>query len=96
MIVDALVGSPGTPKRTEVISPVVPVTAAIPRRKANASTADIVKINGSIKANVVGPPNPGNMPTANPTAIPISIRLKVDQTKTWLNPKTKAWIVSGI
>ena len=80
-IVDAVVGSPGTPNNTEVISPVVAVTAVIPKRKANASTADILKMKGSINAIAVGPPSPGRMPTTKPIAMPIIIRLKVDQVK---------------
>jgi len=80
-IVDAVVGSPGTPNRTEVMSPVVAVTAVIPNRKAKASTADILKMKGSIKAIAVGPPNPGRMPTTKPIAMPIHIKLKVDQVK---------------
>jgi hypothetical protein len=95
-IVAAVVGSPGTPKRMEVISPVVPVTADMPRRKAKASTGDILKIKGSIKANVVGPPSPGRMPTIKPTATPIIIRLKVDQLKTCSRPESKALINSII
>jgi len=59
----------GTPNSIEVISPVVFVTADMPKRKANAWTAFILKTNGSINANVVGPPRPGRMPTMNPTAI---------------------------
>jgi hypothetical protein len=81
-MVEAVVGSPGTPNRTDVISPVVAVTAVIPRRKANAYTAFILKTNGSIKAIAVGPPKPGRMPTTKPTAMPIIIKLKVDQLKT--------------
>ena len=37
-IVAAALPSPGTPKRTEVISPVVAVTECIPKRKAKAAT----------------------------------------------------------
>ena len=48
-IVDAVVGSPGTPNNTDVMSPVVAVTAVMPSKKANASTALILKTNGSIK-----------------------------------------------
>jgi len=40
--VAAVVPSPGTPKRTEVISPVVATTECIPRRKAKASAGLIV------------------------------------------------------
>jgi hypothetical protein len=81
-MVDAVVGSPGTPKRIEVMSPVVAVTAAIPRRKAKASTGFIVKMKGSIMAIVVGPPSPGRIPTTNPTAMPTSMRPKVLGAKT--------------
>ena len=73
-IVEAVVGSPGIPKRIDVMSPVVLVTAAIPRRNANASTGVILKMNGSMSASVVGPPRPGRMPTAKPMAMPISMR----------------------
>ena len=40
---EAVMGSPGTPKRIEVMSPVVAVTAVIPRRKEKASTGVIVE-----------------------------------------------------
>jgi hypothetical protein len=38
---EAVMGSPGTPNRIEVMSPVVAVTAVIPRRKEKASTGVI-------------------------------------------------------
>ena len=41
-IVDAVVPSPGTPKRIEVISPVVAVTAFDPKRKAKADVGSIL------------------------------------------------------
>ena len=41
-MVAAVVPSPGTPKRTEVMSPVVETTECIPRRKAKASTGVIL------------------------------------------------------
>jgi len=41
-IVAAAVASPGTPKSTDVMSPVVATTACIPSRNANASTGCIV------------------------------------------------------
>ena len=69
---EAVMGSPGTPKRIEVMSPVVAVTAVIPRRKEKASTGVIWKIKGSIKARVTGPPRPGRIPTTKPMAIPTS------------------------
>jgi hypothetical protein len=81
-MVEAVVGSPGTPNRTDVMSPVVAVTAVMPSKNAKASTADILKMNGNIKAMAVGPPRPGRIPTTKPTAMPIIIRLKVDQLKT--------------
>jgi hypothetical protein len=65
----------------EVMSPVVLVTAAIPRRKANASKAVILKMKGSMRARVVAPPNPGRIPTVNPITMPRSIRLNVDHVK---------------
>ncbi len=95
-IVDAVVGSPGTPNKTEVMSPVVAVTAVIPKRKANASTADILKIKGSIRAIAVGPPSPGKMPTTKPMAMPMHIKLKVDHVKHWTRPEPKAPIISSI
>jgi hypothetical protein len=79
-----------------VISPVVAVTAVMPRRNAKASTADILKMNGNIKAIAVGPPRPGRMPTTNPTAIPMIIRLKVDQLKTWIRPESSAVNISSM
>ena len=82
--------SPGTANRTEVMSPVVAVTDIIPRRKANAPTGVMLKMKGSIKANVVAPPIPGKMPTQKPIAMPISIRPKVGQVKTWSKPEIKA------
>ena len=89
-IVDAVVGSPGTPNKTEVMSPVVAVTAVMPSRKAKASTAFILKTNGSISAIAVGPPRPGRMPTTKPMAIPTIIKLNVDQLKTWRSPENSA------
>jgi len=89
-IVDAVIASPGIPKSIEVISPVVAVTAAIPSRKEKASTASILKINGSIRASVTGPPRPGRMPTAKPIEIPISMKKKVFQTKTCISPSMNA------
>jgi hypothetical protein len=41
-MVAALAASPGTPKSTEVMSPVVAVTACMPSRKAKASTGCMV------------------------------------------------------
>ena len=41
-IVEAVVPSPGTPNRIEVISPVVAVTAFDPNRKANADVGSIL------------------------------------------------------
>ncbi len=38
---EAVMGSPGTPKRIDVMSPVVAVTAVIPRRNEKASTGVI-------------------------------------------------------
>src|SRR5262245_23767970 len=84
--VAAVVGSPGIPKRIEVMSPVVLVTAAIPSRNANASTGFILKMNGSMRARVVGPPRPGRMPTANPMTMPMSIRPNAGHAKVWSRP----------
>ncbi len=95
-MVAADVASPGIPKRMEVMSPVVAVTASIPRRKAKASTGDILNTNGSIRASVVGPPNPGRIPTANPMATPISISPNVGQANTWTSPVRLAWNTSTI
>ena len=78
------------------MSPVVLVTANIPRRKANAWTGVILKTNGSMRARVVGPPRPGRMPTAKPMAMPISISPKVGQAKTWISPARLAWANSMI
>jgi hypothetical protein len=64
------------PNRIDVMSPVVETTDAMPRRKAKACTGGIVKINGNIKTRAVPLPKPGNMPTTNPMAIPISIKPK--------------------
>ena len=75
---------------TEVMSPVVAVTAVMPRRNAKASTADILKTNGSISAIAVGPPSPGRMPTTKPMAMPTIIRLKVDKLKHWRKPEIRA------
>src|SRR6266508_4323376 len=76
----------GIPGRIDVMSPVVAVTASIPRRKANASTGVILKTNGSMSASVVGPPRPGSSPTTKPSAMPISISPKVGHAKTWTSP----------
>jgi hypothetical protein len=70
--IEAVMGSPGTPKRIDVMSPVVAVTAVIPSRKENASTGLMVKMKGSIRASVTGPPRPGRIPTRKPIAIPAS------------------------
>jgi hypothetical protein len=95
-MVAAVVGSPGTPKRMEVMSPVVFVTAAIPRRKAKAWTGFILTMKGSIRARVVGPPNPGRIPTAKPIPMPKSINPKVVPVKIWVRPKTKEFAISII
>ena len=89
-MVDAVMASPGMPKRMEVMSPVVAVTADMPRRKEKASTASILKMNGSISANVTGPPRPGRMPTAKPITMPSSISVKVVAVKTCARPPAKA------
>jgi len=95
-IVDAVIASPGIPNRMDVMSPVVAVTADIPRRNANASTACILKINGSISARVTGPPRPGRMPTANPITMPSIISVKVVYVNTCASPAPKASSISGI
>ena len=69
--------SPGTPNRIEVMSPVVPVTAYIPSRNANACTGSISKMNGSMRATAPGLPMPGRMPTMNPRKMPITINRNV-------------------
>ena len=74
----------------------VAVTADMPKRKAKASTGVILKMKGSIKARAVGPPRPGRIPTQNPTAMPIIIRVNVEKVKTWKNPETNAWTISNI
>ena len=48
------------------MSPVVFVTASMPRRKANASTGVILRTKGSMRASVVGPPRPGRMTDDEP------------------------------
>ncbi len=92
----AVVGSPGIPKSTEVMSPVVFTTQAMPNRKANASTGLILTTKGSIKAMAVGPPRPGRMPTANPMPMPSSMRLKVVGVKIWAKPWKKHCNVSSM
>ena len=72
------------------MSPVVAVTADMPRRKANASTASILKMNGSISASVTGPPSPGRMPTAKPITMPSIMSVKVVAVKTCARPAPKA------
>jgi hypothetical protein len=88
--VAAEIASPGTPNRTEVMSPVVAATACIPRRKAKASAGDILKMNGNINAKVAAPPMPGRRPTAKPSAMPSIIRLKAFHCKTRNRPSIKA------
>jgi hypothetical protein len=44
----------------------------------------------------VGPPKPGRIPTTKPTAMPIIIKLKVDQLKTWRSPELSALNISTI
>ena len=89
-------GSPGTPKRIEVMSPVVAVTAVIPRRKEKASTGVIEKIKGSIRARVTGPPRPGRIPTMKPMAIPANWRANAFQVKSWIRPWRQASRISTI
>ena len=79
---------------TDVISPVVDVTAVMPSRNAKASTALILKTNGNIKAIAVGPPKPGRIPTTNPIAMPTSIKLNVEKLKHCVNPETSAFNMS--
>ena len=76
------------------MSPVVAVTAVMPSRKAKASTAFILKTNGSMSAIAVGPPRPGRMPTTKPTAMPTIIKLNVDQLKTCRSPENSAETIS--
>jgi hypothetical protein len=76
------VASPGTPKSTEVISPVVAVTTAMPRRNAKAWTGSISNVNGSISAKVTAPPRPGRIPTTNPIPTPRSISRRVPGCRT--------------
>ena len=70
-MVEAVEPSPGMPNRMEVMSPVVAVTAIMPSRKENASTASILSWNAnpSMSAMVTGPPRPGSMPTAKPMSV---------------------------
>ena len=68
----------------------VAVTADMPNRKAKASTASILKMNGSISASVTGPPSPGRIPTANPITMPSIMSVKVVAVKTCARPPTKA------
>jgi hypothetical protein len=84
------------PNRIEVMSPVVAVTASMPRRKANASIGVILNTNGSMSARVVGPPSPGRRPTTKPSAMPISISPKVGHAKTCASPVTLAWRKSAM
>jgi len=95
-MVAAVVGSPGMPNRMDVMSPVVAVTASMPRRKANASIGVILKTNGSMSASVVGPPSPGRRPTTKPRTMPISISPNVGHAKTCTSPVTLAWRKSAI
>ena len=83
--------SPGIPKRIDVRSPVVPVTASMPSRKQKASMGVlIVYENGNINARVDRPPMPGSRPTQKPMKIPSSIYPKAGQARTFQNPITKA------
>src|SRR5262245_15461420 len=93
---EAVIGSPGTPNRIEVMLPVVAVTAAIPRRKEKASTGLIWKIKGSIRARVTGPPRPGRIPTRKPMAIPANCRTNAFQVKSWIRPWREASRISAI
>jgi hypothetical protein len=67
--------------RMEVMFPPVFTTDAIPRRKQKASTGFIFIMNGSMIARVVGPPNPGKIPTTRPIRMPNSINPKAAQEK---------------
>src|SRR5262245_5099089 len=93
---EAVMASPGTPNRIDVMLPVVAVTAAIPRRKEKASTGDIGKMKGSIKARVTGPPMPGRIPTMKPMAIPANWRTNAFQVKSWIRPWRQASRISTI
>jgi hypothetical protein len=88
--VAAEIASPGTPKSTEVISPVVAATECIPSRKANASAGLILKMNGIINARVAAPPMPGRSPTQKPRAMPTSIKLNAFHWRTRIRPSIKA------
>jgi hypothetical protein len=53
---------------------VVPVTASIPRRNANAEIGSLIEYEkGSIRARVDRPPRPGSKPTQKPMKIPINM-----------------------
>src|SRR5215813_9847610 len=66
--------SPGIPNSMDVKSPVVPVTASIPRRNANAEVGSLMLYEkGSISAKVDKPPMPGSSPTQKPMAMPNSM-----------------------
>src|SRR4026207_349417 len=93
---DAVMGSPGTPKRIEVMSPAVAVPAVLPRRKEKGSTGLIVKIKGSIRARVTGPPRPGRIPTEKPMAIPANWRANAFHVKSWVKPWRQASRISTI
>ncbi len=70
----------------DVISPNMIDTDNMPRRKANASTGFMWKVNGSINASAVGDDMPGKMPTINPINTPIIMSGKVGHEKTEISP----------
>ena len=79
--ISALTGQQGLQVIEEEHPDVIFLDIKMPNMDGN-EVFDILKMKGSIKAMAVGPPRPGKMPTTKPTAIPIIIRLKVDQLKT--------------
>ncbi len=95
-MVAAVVGSPGMPNSTDVMSPVVLTTQAIPSRNAKASTGVIFTTKGSISAIAVGPPSPGRIPTAKPIAIPKSMSPKVVTVKICVKPRRNDCAVSNM
>src|SRR5262249_58671345 len=77
-IVDAVVGSPGTPNRTDVISPVVAVSPGLPPQKTKDPTGGNFYKNNSNKTTDLGPPR---APEKTPTQTQSNAHITKQQVK---------------
>ncbi len=95
-ITDADSGSPGTPNRIDVTSPNMIETESIPSRKANAACGDMLKVNGSISASVVGAEIPGRIPIMKPMTMLIIISRNVCGESSCTRPDPAACSIVSI